>query len=333
MSIVLPESDQLVTPATPPPTHQAPLTESVREGSGDAPGTTGAGWIKAAIGFLCCFGVGALFARHAMGLPADEFDLRVDALYETSEDLVVRLRLETTKRQFYVFWSPGIAHEWNALPLPTRHTWYAEDERRGELFLFCSTVFAAKEQRLKTILGDHRDHRTVPGIQDYSRLSVTIPSGRYPLNTPLLVGRLDGRDVYLAVGEVDNIQELRSRMQERESTPDATRPGTGPRPRFTPLTPASAALRVVPSDEFDQRGGRPGGSHDRMPARGIPSPFGEPTGSPSAPGSPSHPPTLWPWSDSRSIVPAVTRLQRMGRSTSALGEFRGGLARRLGEGP
>jgi hypothetical protein len=302
MSMVLLVSDGWVSPELAPQvveetlTHPA-RTESLR--SGEHSHGTAIRRIMALFGCLLCFGVGALFARYAASLSADEFDLRVDALYETSEDLVVRLRLETTKRQFYVFWSPGIAHEWNAMPLPTRSTWYADNDRQGELFLFCSTVFAAKEQRLKTILGDHRDHRTVPGSQDYSRLRVTIPSGRYPLNTPLLLGRLDGRDVYLAVGEVDTIQELRSRMPRRESTSDAIRPGTDSRPRFTPLTPASAALWLIPSDELDQRGSTPGRPRAEIAVPVTPGLHEGPKETPRGPVSPSYSPTLWPWSGCR----------------------------------
>jgi hypothetical protein len=296
MSIVRLESAEPVSPEARPLSDEASPSHSVHDGSCDAPHVTRARWIFTGFGFLLCFGVGACFARYAASLDADEFELRVDSLYETSEDLVVRLRLETTRRQFYVFWSPGIAHEWNALPLPTRSTWYADDEQQGELYLFCSTVFAAKEQRLKTILGDHRDHRTVPGVQDYSRLSVTIPSGRYPLNTPLLVGRLDGRDVYLAVGEVDTIQELRSRMPRRESTSDAIRPGTGSRSRFTPLTPASAALRLIPSAELDHRRVTPGRPRAEIAVPVTPGLHEGPKETPRAPVSPSHSPTLWPWS-------------------------------------
>lgn len=300
MSMVLLVSDEWVSHELAPQVVEETLPHPARtesERCGEHSHGTGTRQIMALFGALLCFGVGALFARYVTSLSANEFELRVDALYETSEDLVVRLQLDTTKRQHYVFWSPGIAHEWNALPLPTRSIWYADDEREGELYLFCSTVFAAKEQRLKTILGDHRDHRTVPGAHDYSRLSVSIPSGRYPLNTPLLVGRLDGRDVYLAVGEVDTIQELRSRMPRRESTSDAFRPGTDSRPRFTPLTPASAALRLIPSDELDQREITSGRSRAVIPAPCPPGVHGEPKASPRGSVSPTPTPMLWPWSD------------------------------------
>jgi hypothetical protein len=195
MSVVLLESDEPVSSDTQPQMIGASLISSPRKGPGALPVVIGSRWLLPVSGVLLCFGVGLLFARLATGLKADEFELRVDALYETHEDLVVRLRLETTQRQHYVCWSSGIVHEWYAMPLPTRRTGHAEDERQGELFLFCSTVFAANEQRLKTILGNHRDHRTLRGGLEDSRLRVTIPSGRYPLNTALVVGQLDGRDV------------------------------------------------------------------------------------------------------------------------------------------
>lgn len=180
-------------------------------------------WAKSLLGIGILVLLGPVLDMHLTGLGAEEFDMQVDPLYETSEDLVVRLRFQTTQRRHYLIWSAGIPQAWHAMPLPAGRTWWGEDDRLGELYLFSSTTFAGKEQRLKTILGQHRDQRVTTSDLDYRRLSITMPPGRYPLNTRLLMGRYDGHEVHLAVGDAEKLQQLRTRMSRRRHPEGADR--------------------------------------------------------------------------------------------------------------
>jgi hypothetical protein len=179
--------------------------------------------IAAAVMVLLVLGLGlGLTASDAEPpLPKDQFGLTVERMYETSEDLVMRLRVEATPGLYRLVWSPATGSSWMAMILDEPET--ADKTRAvaqkspstdhshpGDIWLMGSTQFQGRRQWIKTVLGGHREvHATTDRMETYQRLNVTVTPGRYPLEEPLLIGEVDGAAVYLAVGTAAELDRLR----------------------------------------------------------------------------------------------------------------------------
>jgi hypothetical protein len=178
---------------------------------------------RLAVGLACALllaGVGYQALGSVRLVGDGEFGLELDRLYETHEDMVVRLKVHAADKLHRQVWSSGIAGAWRAEIDTSQRPPAGTDTHPGDIWLCGATFFTNTQQYLKTVIGGKRDYRPASRRDGtYRRLHVTIGPGKYPLNTPIAIGKVDGETVYLAVGTADVLEGLRAKTQRfRPST-------------------------------------------------------------------------------------------------------------------
>ncbi len=139
------------------------------------------------------------------------FLLSVERVYESEEDIVVRLRVDSAEPLYRQVWSPAVLSGWLAAPEQTPAQRYADATLTGEIWIFGSSFLVGRERWIKTVLGEGGSIRhTRPQPPDNPRLYITITSGAFPTGRPIRIGHVDGEPVFLAVGQPKQLIRLKA---------------------------------------------------------------------------------------------------------------------------
>jgi hypothetical protein len=163
----------------------------------------------AAIAVLLCGGL-RLLGLSTSPIDAGSFLLTVERVYETEEDIVVRLLVATAEPLHRQIWSPGVTSAWLASleHMPAQR--YASADSTGEIWIFGSSLVLGRDRVVKVDLGNGGSLRqALSSAHNNPRLYITIQSGKFPTGRPIRIGHVDGEPVFLAVGQPMQLNRLK----------------------------------------------------------------------------------------------------------------------------
>lgn len=163
----------------------------------------------AAIAVLFCGGL-RLLGLSTSPIDAGSFLLTVERVYETEEDIVVRLLVATAEPLHRQIWSPGVTSAWLASSEHTPAQRYASADSTGEIWIFSSSLALGRDRVVKVDLGNGGSLRhALSSAHNNPRLYITIQSGKFPTGRPIRIGHVDGEPVFLAVGQPTQLNRLK----------------------------------------------------------------------------------------------------------------------------
>lgn len=169
----------------------------------------------AAIAVLFCGGL-RLLGLSTSPIDAGSFLLTVERVYETQDDIVVRMLVESAEPLHRQVWSPGVRSAWLAASEQTPCQRHARAPSAGEIWIFSSSIVLGRDRVIKVDWGNGGSLRHArSSARDNPRLYITVQSGKFPTGRPIRIGHVDGEPVFLAVGQPTQLNRLKEQTTNR----------------------------------------------------------------------------------------------------------------------